>query len=39
VDEEAAAMSVPADPQTVLDALKESEDILPLTEQVIDPQA
>jgi uncharacterized membrane protein len=39
VDEEAAAMSVPADPQTVLDALKESEEISPLTVHVIDQSA
>jgi uncharacterized membrane protein len=39
VDEEAAAMSIPADPQTVLDALKESEEISPLLEPLSNPQA
>ena len=36
VDEEAAAMSVAADPQAVLDAIKENEDS-PLTEELLTP--
>ena len=36
VDDEAAAMSVAADPQAVLDAIKENEEV-PLTEELLTP--
>ena len=36
VDEEAAAMSIAADPQAVLDAIKENEDA-PLAEEFLAP--
>ena len=38
VDEEAAAMSIPADPQTVLDAIKDSEDLSALIELPSEPR-